>query len=231
MGRGYGATQRRLLERLRANTADPLGDQRRAWQRPSASCGHEGQVAAARSWTRLVDIVGRNATPAAYESARRGLYRLRERGVIQTAYLTESGRRCLAARITPSAETAEGFHTVRVEQNAQRRAEREARRPERGIRPAEKTTLPRQGDDVSVGTVRPPTHREANGSPPDPLCDQYDERSGNPNDDGSALWRDPYVRIGLMRRYAARVKHVAAVRPAAREGQEGRRMRKDDNIV
>jgi hypothetical protein len=103
MGRGHGATQRRLLERLRANTADPLEDQR-ARPAPPGFYEHEEQPAVARSWTRLVDMIVRNATPAAHESARRALYRLRQQGVVQTAYLTEAGRRYLAARITPSAE-------------------------------------------------------------------------------------------------------------------------------
>ena len=48
-------------------------------------------VGPARSWIRLVDMVGKNATPAAYESARRALYRLRQQGVIQIADLTTTG--------------------------------------------------------------------------------------------------------------------------------------------
>jgi hypothetical protein len=48
-------------------------------------------VGPARSWIRLADMVGKNAAPAAYESARRTLYRLHHQGVIRIAYLTTTG--------------------------------------------------------------------------------------------------------------------------------------------
>lgn len=111
MSRGHGATQRWLLKQLRANTPDPSDDQRRARPMPPGSYGHKGQIAAAESWTRLVDMVGRNATPAAYESARRALYRLRQQGVVQTAHLTdEGGWAALPGRRDHSVGRNRGWH-------------------------------------------------------------------------------------------------------------------------
>ena len=97
MSKGHGSTQRRILEALRANLADPVADD-------------------SASWTLLTDLAA-DGTHASIESARRAIHRLAKEGLVETT-ASRSGH--LLARITPSAEQQAAIDAERAEQRAER---------------------------------------------------------------------------------------------------------------
>lgn len=111
MSKGHGSTQRRILEVLRSNLADPVVDEQ-------------------ASWTRLADLAA-DGTHASIESARRAVHRLADEGLVEISGRAGSH---LWARITPDAEQQAAIDELRAEREAKREkrvivasAERKAR--------------------------------------------------------------------------------------------------------
>jgi hypothetical protein len=100
MSKGYGAIQRRLLDTLAVNDADPFDDE----------YDYDGRLVLVdrpSSWTLLTDLAGCDATPSQFESTRRALAKLADAGVVQLYWVLDrragrsSDRWYLAARLTP----------------------------------------------------------------------------------------------------------------------------------
>ena len=64
--------QRRILEQLKANTADPLDDH------------HTNDYA---SWTTVLELAGENATRAQVESTRRAVLKLAAAGLVDRLWI------------------------------------------------------------------------------------------------------------------------------------------------
>ncbi len=79
MSRGLGVVQRRVLEQLKLNTADPAEDRL------------NGPVAFP-SWTTVLDLAGAGATRAQIESTRRAVVKLAALGMVETRHVFGRGR-------------------------------------------------------------------------------------------------------------------------------------------
>jgi hypothetical protein len=82
MSRGLGAVQRRVLEQLRENTADPLND------------FTDDYRTRYRSWTPVLTLAGDDATRSQIESVRRAVNKLHAAGLVAVCLL----RRQVASR-------------------------------------------------------------------------------------------------------------------------------------
>jgi hypothetical protein len=71
MSRGHGDVQRRVLEQLKLNTADPMND----WDNRFAS------------WTTVQELAGDDATRAQIESTRRAVLKLDDDGLVDVLYV------------------------------------------------------------------------------------------------------------------------------------------------
>lgn len=80
MSRGLGAVQRRIIEQLKLNNADPAEDD-----------DIHGPLAFP-SWTTILDLAGEGATRAQIESTRRAVRKLEAAGLVETRHVFGRGR-------------------------------------------------------------------------------------------------------------------------------------------